>query len=168
MKTVLSRLKTLIENEKVEGGTLSYVKHVEIVHPEIALTTLSVANVPMVLLTPVSTREEWVASGQKDSINVVEAHIVLLYRQRETSIMGDALRPGGQGKGIIDIVEDLLSIVRGHRLSTDGSPYLSKPLDIGGVDYVREEWTDDGHLLVATITMECIFQFDQTTDPGNV
>lgn len=167
MKTILSRLKTLVQHEMVEGGTLSYVKSVEIVHPEL-LEVHSNAVIPKIVFTPSSTSESWVASQKKEATNTVLAYLVLRYAQRETSIMGDATRAGGHGKGIMDFVSDFLSVVRGHRLSVDGTIYLDKPLDISTINYIREDLGENAHLLVAEITMQCTYQFLQTDLPGNI
>lgn len=168
MKTILSRLKTLIENNKNAGETLEYVKSVEIIHPEIDLTVHSLAQFPRVTFVPVSTTEEWTASQTKQAVNIVNAYLMLRYFQRETSIMGDSSRPSGHGKGIIDFVADFLDVTRGHLLGTGGEHYLDKPLDIQNVDYVVETLGENTHLLIAQITMQCTRIFRQTTIETNV
>ena len=167
MKTTLDRLRTLVKDKSVAGGTLSYVQGVEVVHPELELTTITITSLPKILLVPVSTLEEWIASQEKQATHVVVAYMVIRYMQRESSIMGDITRSGGQGKGIMDFAEDFISVVRGHRLATGGTPYLHKPLDIQNVDYMLQE-NDSGHLLIAAVTMQAVRTFLQTSLPGDV
>ena len=168
MKTILTRCKTLVSNNAVAGGTLQYVKDTEVIHPEIALTAITIASLPKICFVPVSTVEEWVASGRKQATNIVDAHLILMYHQRESSIMGDSSRPNGQGAGIVDFVADFISVFRGTRFSTGGSEYLSKPLDINGVEYTVQDLEETGQLLLATVTMECVKLLDQFTLPGNI
>ncbi len=168
MKTILSRLKTLIQNSSVSTGTLSYVQSVEIVHPTLPETFHSKAKFPKIIFTPESTVETWISTQEKESVNIVNAYILLIYNQREASIMGDTARPGVQGKGIIDILADFLSVVRGHRLSVAGTTYLNKPLDILNVQYMEEQTDDESFFLVASIRMECRFLFLQTSLPGDI
>lgn len=168
MKTILSRLKTLIENNNNSGGTLEYVRAVEVVHPDLDETVFSVAMLPKIVFTPQSTAEQWIASGKKEAVNTVLAYLILRYHQRESSIMGDSTRSGGQGKGIVDFTLDFLSVVRGHRLSTGGSVYLDRPLDVTNVDYMAENLGENGNFLVAVITMLCARTFDQASLPGDI
>lgn len=168
MKTILSRCKTLVRNNNGTGQTLSYVRDVEVVHPDLSITLISKASLPKILFTPVSTVERWVASGRKEALNVINAYLVLQYMQRESSIMGDETRPGGQGKGIIDFVGDFLSVFRGQRFTTGGSPYLDKPMDVTNIDYADPISIEDGYLLVAALTLECSRLFDQAALPGNI
>lgn len=168
MKTILARLKTLIQDSKIEGATLSYVKSVEVVHPEIGLTVHSLATFPRIVFTPGSTSEEWVASQEKQATHLLTGYLMLQYFQRESSIMGDPVRPSGQGKGILDFTIDFLDVVRGHRLAVDGVRYLDKPLDILAVEYIREDLGENAYLLVAAVQMQCTRLFLQTSLPGNV
>ena len=168
MKTILTRLKTLITNNRDPGDTLSYVRAVEVVHPDLDETVFSIANLPKIVFVPEGTVEAWTASGKKEAQNTVAAYLIMRYHQRETSIIGDSARPGGQGKGIVDFAEDFLSVVRGHRLSTGGSVYLDRPLDINAVDYIAENLGENGHFLIAQVTMRCDRLFDQATLPGNI
>lgn len=168
MKTILNRCKTLVNDNNKPGQTLEYVRSAEIVHPDLELTLVTIASVPKILFNPISTSERWVATGRKEAQHRVMASLLLEYRQRETSIIGDPSRPSGQGKGIVDFVIDFLSIFRGQRLSTGGSPYLDKPMDIGNVDYVAYQLSEDAHFLIAQINLDCSRLFDQATLPGDV
>jgi len=168
VKTILNRCKTLVNDNKSAGQTLEYVRGVEIVHPDLELTLITIGSLPKILFHPVSTVERWVATGRKESVNIVIASLLLEYRQRESSIVSDPTRPNGQGKGIVEFVGDFLSVFRGHRLSTDGSPYLDKPMDIDNVDYVAYQLSDEAQFLVAQITLNCSRLFDQATLPGNI
>lgn len=168
MKTILTRAKTLVNDNRAPGQTLEYVKGVEVVHPEIELTTITIPSIPKIIFTPVSTSEEWVASLRKNSLNVVMAYLILQYHQRESSIISDATRPSGQGKGITDFVSDFISVFRGHRFAVDGVNYLDKPLDITNIDYADPISVDNGHLIVAAVTMECSRLLTQVSLPGNV
>ena len=169
MKTILTRMKTLVDNNNNSGGTLFYVQATEVVHPDLDDTVFSVARLPKIVFTPVSTSESWIASGRKEAINIVVAYLILRYHQRESSILGDSTRSGGQGKGIIDFVTDFLTVFRGHRLSqSGGDPYLDKPLDITGIDYFAQNLGENGNFLVAGVTMECSRLFTQSSLPGDI
>ena len=168
MKTILTRLKTLVDNSNNSGNILEYVKSFEVIHPELDLTVNSVAAFPKIAFVPVSTIEEWVASQRKQASNIVIAYLMLRYHAREASILGDSMRPGGHGKGILDFVADFISVVRGHRLSLAGETYLDKPLDITNVEYMREEIAGGAHMLVAAVTMECTRLLTQSSLPGDV
>jgi len=152
----------------VAGATLSYVKHTEVVHPELGLTMISMATLPAVLIVPIGTSEAWIASQKKEAINTVNAYLVLSYNQRESSIMGDSSRPDGHGKGIMDFANDFLSVVRGHFLGTGDVDYLSKPLDIVNIDYFADTLGENAHVLVAQFLLEARRQFLQTSLPVNV
>lgn len=168
MKTILSRMKTLIVNNKVAGSALFYVRHVEIIHPELGMTVISTATLPSIFLTPVSTTEVWTTTQRKEAVSQVIAYLILSYHQRETSIMGDSSRPGGHGKGITDFVIDFLDVFRGHRLAVDGTNYLDKPLDIRNINYIREDLGDNAHIIVAEISMEASRLFLQSSLPGDI
>ena len=96
MNTILPRLKTLIKNNMIDTGTLSYVKDVEVLHPELALSAISKADLPKVFFVPDSTEEAWAASQRKEAVHGVLAYLMILYVQRESSILGDSGRQGGQ------------------------------------------------------------------------
>ena len=168
MKTILTRCKTLVLDNNRVGETLEYVRAAEIVHPDLELSLTTISSIPKIIFHPISTTERWVATGRKEAVHLVMASLILEYRQRESSIIGDATRPSGQGKGIVDFVVDFLSVFRGHRLSTGGSIYLDKPMDIENVDYVAYQLTEEAQLLVAQITLNCSRLFDQATLPGNI
>lgn len=165
-------MKTIIQDNGggSPGGTgsLSYVLHTEILHPDLGLTMISKASFPAIFFTPVNTREAWIASQEKEAINVVYAYLMIQYFQRESSIMGDPTRPAGQGKGIIDFVNDFLTVFRGHRLAVAGANYLNKPLDIRNIDYIMTSHGENAKIIVAQINMECRHIFLQTTLPGNI
>ena len=164
MKTILTRMKTLVSDNM--SGTLFYVKHIEVCHPDIALLNISRTMFPSIFLVPVSTREDWEASQRKIAVNGVEAYLLMEYNQRELSVIGDTER--SDGKGILDFVNDFLTVFRDHRLAVGGVNYLDKPLAIESINYYREDLTDDAYLIVASISMECTRLFTQTTLPGNI
>lgn len=168
MKTVLSRMKTLVNNNKGSGQTLSYVKHVEVLHPEIAQTVINASVLPSIFLVPVGSSEEWDATLRKKATHSVRAHLIMSYHQRELSIMGDASRPDAQGKGILDFVSDFSDVFRGHRLAIGGEEYLAEPLDIVDIEYLPGELSDNVFMVVATVTMKCVRLFMQQSLPGNV
>ena len=167
MKTVLTRIKTLVQDNLGGSNTLSYVVSAEIVHPQIDLSKQFVAGLPKVLITPGQTSESWIATQRKESKNTVTAYLLMMYHQRETGIIGDASR-GTQGKGIVDFVEDFISVVRGHRLSVADEKYLDRPLDILGVVYNEPIVVNNSHILLASVSMQCNFLFNQTSLPGNI
>lgn len=167
MKTLLSRAKTLVKNNNGAGQTLEYVKHVEIVHPQIDLTAIFVPSLPKILLTPDESSEKWVASGRKQITHFITAYLVILYHQRETSIIGDEAR-GLNGKGITDFVNDFDTVFRGHRFAVNDQNYLDKPLDIVGIQYADPIELENGHLLAASVRMECSRLITQTTLPTNI
>lgn len=166
MKTILTRMKTLVQHNNSPSGTLSYVKHVEVCHPEIALLSVSRSMFPSVFLIPVGTSETWEASQRKIQEHQVQAYLMMEYNQRELSIIGDSTR--AQGTGILDFVNNFMSVFRDHRLAKDGVNYLDKPIEITGVDYAREDLSEDAFLIVASIAMTCTRLFIQTTLPGDV
>lgn len=169
MKTILSRMKTLVQdNDDPGSGVLSYVKLVEVIHPDIALTQISNSLLPSIFLTPVNTTEEWQASQRKMHTHTLTAHLILHYNQREQSIMGDPTRPNAEGKGILDFVTDFLSVFRDTRLAVAGVNYLDKPLQPVNIEYVRTDLSENVFLLVAAVTMVCTRLFLQTSLPGNV
>ena len=92
----------------------------------------------------------------------------MMYHTRETGIIGDSTRSTNQGKGIVDFVEDFVSVVRGHRLSVDGTKYLDRPLDILGITYNEPIVINNAHLLLASVSMQCNYLFNQATLPGNI
>jgi hypothetical protein len=161
-------MKTLIDNNNNSGGTLSYVRHFEVVHPEIGLTMVSKASFPAIFLTPISSSEQWISSQEKESLNEIHAFLIIQYLQRESSIIGDSTRPEGHGKGIIDFVNDFLTVFRGHTLGTGGTAYLNKPLDISNVDYFADNLGENANIMVAQIVMQCSRLFLQTSIPVNV
>ena len=166
MKTILTRMKTLVQNNQGSSQTLSYVKFVEICHPDISLLKISKSLLPSIFLIPVDTSEDWQASQEKIQVNSVQAFLIMEYNQRELSIIGDSTRP--QGKGILDFVQDFLTVFRDHRLSVDGTVYLDKPLEVLSVDYSRENLSENAFLIVAAISMRCTRLFLQTILPGNI
>lgn len=168
MKTLLTRMKTLVENNSGSGQTLSYVKGVEVIYPDLNQTVLSIGSFPKVNLVAVSTTEEWVSTQRKQATHVVLAYLTMIYLQRESYFLGDASRPGGHGKGIIDFIDDFSTVFRGHRLSVNDEVYLDKPLDIVNINYAVEEYAENARLGVARITMQCTRLFNQTSLPGNV
>ena len=168
MKTTLARLKTMVDTANNAGGDLTYVKHVEIIHPEIGLTLVSKASLPAIFITPVGTVERWVASQEKEAVHTVALYCVMAYHQRESALMGDSTRPAGQGKGIVDFAADVMGVVRGHRLAVDGTHWLTRPIDLTNVTYIVEQLGEHGHVQVAELTLEGGRVFLQTTLPGNV
>ena len=161
-------MKSVVDSNNNSGGTLSYVKSFEIIHPELSFTLTTVSTLPRIVFTPVSTSEEWVASQRKQQTHSVYAYLMLMYHQRESSIIGDPSRPDGHGKGILDFANDFLTVFRGHRLSIDDVNYLDKPLDISNVDYIVETLGENAHLLIAQISITATKLILQDTLPGNV
>lgn len=80
--------------------------------------------------------------------------------------MGDSTR--SQGQGMMDFAEDFISVVRGHQLTVDGDPYLHKPLDIQGVEYMIQGLGENSFLMVGEVNMECVHYFLQTSLPADV
>ena len=152
MKTTVTRLKTLLQ----EDATLSsYVKKVEIVSPKL-LPDISNTMVPYIGIAPVNSTETWIAQ-RKQSTMIVELYAVILLQQQENAIIGDSVK-----KGILEIVEDIDTVVRGKFLSSSNVRYLSKPIEITGIDYVTAGYGDNFYLLVASITLQCLKLFDIT------
>lgn len=136
------------------GDTLSYVKDVEVVHPDIILTSITQASMPKVCIYPEDASEKWVATKRKEEINLVAVYAILMYHTREVSIIGDAAR-GNQGKGILDFVEDLKGVLRGDRLSLAGTPYLSFPIEVESTEYADPISHLNAHLIVAKLLIRC-------------
>lgn len=168
MKTILQRCKQLVQDNAGAGQTLFYVKDTEIIHPELAWTTISSTNMPKILFTPMGSVERWVASQKKEAEHRIAAYIILEYHMRETSIIGDANRTGAQGKGILDIVNDFLTVFRGQRFSTGGTPYLDRPMDVESIEYFKPQIGQEPQMLVAEVVMNCSRLFLQATLPGDV
>lgn len=166
MKTLLTRMKTVALGAKSAGTGLTYVQSVEIIHPEIVMTSFSRSLMPMICFTPIRSSEQWDASQRKVVEHRVAAYLMMAYNQRELSIMGDSTRP--QGQGIEDFINDFLSIYRGHRFSVAGDLYLDKPLDIENVDHIMDSVGENQFILVAEITLVATRLFLQTTLPGDI
>lgn len=168
MKTILQRCQTLVRDNSGPSSALSYVKNTEIVHPDLGMTNITGASIPKIIFTPISTSERWVASGKKEAVNILAAYIILAYSERQSAIIGDSSRPGGQGKGIIDFVNDFLTVFRGQRFSSGGVPYLDKPTDVRSIEYFKTNISDQPDLLVAEVMMECCRLFVAVPLPGDV
>jgi len=151
MKITVTRLKTLLQTT----ASLSYVKKVEIVSPKL-LPDISNTMVPYIGIAPVSSSETWIAQ-KKQSTMSVEIYAVIFLVQQENAIIGDSVK-----KGILEIVEDIDVAVRGNFLSSGGVRYLSKPIEIVGIDYVVSGYGDNFYLLVASINLQCVKLFDIT------
>lgn len=164
MKTILTRMKTLVQNNFSSGQTLSDIKFVEIAHPEVALLEFSNSVLPSIFLAPGPTKESWETTQRKLAEHRVYAYIVLHYNQRELNIIGDSAR---NINGILDIENNFLEVFRGHRLAVDGTNYLDKPLDIEDID--RNPFpVEDGFIITSKIIMLCTRIFLQTSLPGNI
>lgn len=168
MNTILTRLKTLVTDNKNTSGTLSYIGSVEVTHPNLILTTVFKPSLPKVCIWPGKTVEAWAASQRKQATHQVSAYLIMMYLQRETSIIGDTSRAGGQGKGITNFVDDFIGAVRGTRLAVAGENYLDRPLDISSATYSDPSYQDDGHILVARVDMTASRLFTQSTLPGDI
>ena len=165
MKTILTRMKTLAQDNMASGQTLSYVKNVEIIHPELIFTNISRSIFPMICLTPGFSSEDWESSQRKVFTHQVFAYLLMQYNQRELSIIGDSTRP--QGKGILDFDNDFLSIFRDHRLAVAGELYLDKPIEPISIDHIVEG-IGDAFMLITKIEMKCTRLFLQATLPGDI
>lgn len=166
MKTILTRMKTVVGNNNSNGQTLSYVKDVEIIHPEIAMIEISQSKFPSVFLAPARTNEAWEASQIKRAEHRIMVYLTMQYNQRELNIIGDETR-GSNGKGILDFENDFLTVFRGHRLAISGNNYLDKPLDVEDID--REPiQLEDGFIITSRITLFATRLFTQVTLPGNI
>lgn len=164
MKTILQRCKTLV----LDNPAVLNVKNTEIVHPDLAMTNITGASLPKIVFTPINTTEKWVASGKKESVNMIAVYVILEYHMREASIMGDPNRPAGQGKGIIDFTLDLVGVLRGQRFSSGGVPYLDKPTDVKSIDYFKMNLSDQPEMMVSEILIECSRLFVAVPLPGDV
>lgn len=167
MKTILTRMKTLVKDNSQPGQTLQYVKLVEVVHPEIAVLDINQSVTPSVFLAPGRTIESWEASQKKLAEHRVIAYLVLYYTQRELNIIGDETR-GLNGKGMLDFENDFLSIVRGHRLAVSGNNYLDKPLDVEDIDRYPSQIDENVFLITSKITLYATRLFTQATLPGDI
>ena len=166
MKLTVSRLKTLAQDNMGSSQTLSYVKYAEVTQLEAFLLDFSRTLLPSILLTPDGTEESWESTQRKVATHHVTATLMMEYNQRELGIIGDPSRPSGQG--ILDFVNDFLTVFRGTRLSVGGVNYLHKPLDIVKVKYFRGDMSDNVYLLVATIDILCVRLFTQASLPGDI
>lgn len=137
------------------GESLSYVKSTEIIHPDVVLTSITIASMPKVCIYPEESSERWIATKRKEEINMVGVYAIIQYHIRENSLIGDSTRPGGSGKGILDFVEDLKGILRGDRLQLGGTPYLSFPIEVESTEFADPVAHQNAHLLVAKILLRC-------------
>lgn len=165
MKTILTRMKQLVKNNNSSGQTLSYVKFVEVVHPEVAMLEISKSLFPSIFISPGKTKESWEASQRKVAEHRIYAYLTMMYNQRELNIIGDSTRP--QGQGLLDFENDFMTVFRGHRLSIAGQNYLDKPLDIDEIDRSPMP-LQDGYIVTSRITMRCTHLFIQPTLPGDI
>jgi len=152
MKTVLERLKVLGEESSV---LQDYVVKQEIVAPR-TLPSLALAQVPFIGYAPIASPEQWVAQ-RKEATHTVEAYLVLLHTVQESAILGS-----DQKVGLLDFVANFEDVVRGSFLPPQDDAtdyYLSKPLDITGVDYETAPYGDNFFLLIATVSLRCVRLF---------
>lgn len=151
MRTTINRLKSLLSS----SATLSYIKKFEIVSPKL-LPDISSSLVPYIGIAPVNTTESWVAQ-RKQAINNVDVYVVTYLQVPEAAIVGDSVK-----KGLLEAVEDTLSVVRGSFLPSESVNYLSKPIEVTGVDWISTGYGDNTYLLVANITLQCVRLFNIT------
>ena len=167
MKTILTRMKTLVRENNSAGQTLEYVKHVEVIHPEISIIDINQSVTPSIFLAPGRTIESWEASQRKIAEHRVVASLMMYYTQRELNMIGDESR-GLNGKGLFDFENDFMTIFRGHRLAVDGVNYLDKPLEIEDIDRFPTEVDENVFVITSRITLFCTRLFFQETLPGNI
>lgn len=168
MKTILTRMKTLVKNNNSPGQGLEYVKFVEVMHPEVFnVNDVSGSLLPSIFIAPGLTSEAWEATLKKVAVHRVFAYLTIKYNQRELNVIGDESR-GLNGKGMLDFENDFLTVIRGHRLSVDGVEYLDKPIDVEEIDRNPIQIDDNVFVLVSRITLLCTRLFNQVTLPGNI
>lgn len=167
MKTILTRMKTLVKDNNSAGQTLAYVKLVEVIHPEIAIIDVNQSVMPSVFLAPGRTVESWEASQRKKAEHRVSVSLMMLYTQRELNMIGDESR-GQNGKGLFDFENDILTVFRGHRLAVSGNNYLDKPLEVEDIDRYPTQIDDNVFVITSKITFLCTRLFPQTTLPGDI
>ena len=138
METLLSRIKTQVE-------TSTIIQKTEIVSPR-ALPDLRHTVLPWVGIAPISTGEQWKTNARKEATHIVELYCCQYIQKLETAVIGDATL-----KGILDIVDEVNSKIRGETFTS----YLSAPADITGIDYATAGYGDNYYLIVATITLLC-------------
>lgn len=160
-------MKTVVLNNKNSGQTLAYVKHVEVIHPEIAVIDINQSVCPSIYFAPGSTTESWEASQKKLAEHRIYAYLVMYYTQRELNVIGDESR-GLNGKGLLDLENDFLTVFRGHRLAVDGNNYLDKPLDVEDIDRAPNQIDDNVFLITSKITLFASRLFTQQNLPGNI
>lgn len=151
MKTTVSRLKTLLNS----SATLNYVKRFEICSPKL-LPDIPSSMVPYIGIAPIGTTESWVAQ-RKQAIHTVDLYAVTYLQIQESAIVGDSVK-----KGILEIVDDITSVVRGSFLTSESVKYLSKPIEVQSIDYVLTGYGDNTFLLVSSIALQCVRLFEIT------
>ena len=151
MKTILKRIKSTLD-----CTTLSYIKKFEFCAPRL-LPDVPTTLIPYIGIAPISSTESWVAQ-KKQSIDTVELYCVTYLQKVESSIIGDSVK-----KGLLEVVEDVKSVIRGHRLPNESSiNYLSKPIEITGTDYSVAGYGGDSYLFVSSIVLQCVRLFSIT------
>lgn len=106
--------------------------------------------VPYIGVAPVRSSEAYVAQ-RKEITHLVDIYAVTYLQVQENAIIGDSVK-----KGILEIVEDIQTAVRGHRLPEAGVNYLSKPIDISSTEYSIAGYGDQVYLMVASMTLQCV------------
>ena len=145
MKTLLQRIKTALQ----DNATLaSYIKGIQIVAPN-TLPDLSSSLVPWLGVAPVSSSEIWKSNAQKEVTHLVDIYVVQYLQIQETSILGS-----GSDRGLLDVLNDTETVVRGNYFSVAGD-YLSKPADVIRVSYTTAGYGDNIFLIVSTISLSC-------------
>lgn len=152
MKTTIKRIKSVLQN----NATLSaYIKKFEFVAPRL-LPEIPSSLVPYIGISGITTAESWIAQ-RKQAIHNVELYIVTYLQQTENAIIGDSVK-----KGLLEVTEDVQSAIRAHRLPENSVNYLSKPIEITGIDYSVASYGDSTYLFVASISLQCVRLFDIT------
>lgn len=154
MKTILERIKYIFEND---SNLQSYIRKVEVVSPRL-LPEIPVTKVPYIGIAPVRTNETWYAQ-KKQASHVVELYVVTYIINSEIAILGDTNK-----QGLLEVVTDVETAIRGHRLDENGDDnfYLAKPIEISGIEYITTPYGDDAYLFVSSLTLQCVRLFDIT------
>ena len=127
----------------------------EIVSPRL-LPDIASSQVPYIGVAPVSTTESWVAQ-RKQAVHKVELYVVTYIQLMENAIIGDTVKPG-----LLDVVNDIESVIRGERLLINSVYYLSKPIEILSVEYSVTSYGDQFYLFVASLSLDCTRLFNLT------
>lgn len=141
MKILLNNIKNELIANIGSGNILSYIqeKSIDVVDYR-AVPPLKKADLPYIGIARSSYNEIWVTNKQREAIYGIEIYLITEFKVKEIALIG-----AGTHIGHIDIVEDILSIIR-NKFFTN---YLTKPFEINGNSPITID--SDGIFCIASV-----------------